>query len=539
MDFYSSLTAAERKALHEVAAERTFARGARLMREGEPGNDVIVILEGRTRVTINGPDGERVLAELGPGQLVGERSALRVHVRSATVTATEMVRGLVLTTVEFARFISSYPRVLDVVENQIYDRLTDDPDGYADDGWPGMFPLHVVRPALNSSQRSKPLVGENCTVILTDVVEFGARIRSDRDRQIIRREGLEMMEQLLGPLWGECISEDRGDGLLIVAPPHVITAKIMECIHRELPGKLRRHNRTYTKSVRIRLRIAVNVGPVVSDRLGLSGDSIIRTARLVEAPVLKEAMRTSGSELGIIVSEFVYDTVLGHAPEYIDPGKYQRVEVISKEFKAPAWMQLEAAAPVADLDLTAPVGYGPVYLRVAGVADPHETSGKLSSGGRLAAGGVVRRPRAHGILPGENARGEAGQARLDLTGDVVRDRLVLARGQRVEDAGHDHRGIGLVHIGHIRDERRVGVAQMGPDDLGLLVGELEPERVGQPPERGFGGGVGAGPGEPAQHGVHVDHRAPAVTGQDRRERADQPQRREQVGLVGRPDVVFR
>jgi Cyclic nucleotide-binding domain len=366
MSFYSSLTPAERQALLGVATERTFARGARIMREGEPGSDVIVILEGRALITISTQDGERELAERGPGQLIGERAALRVHVRSATVTATEMVRGLVLTTGEFARFISAYPRVLDVVENQIYARLTEDPDSYSADGWPGMFPLGRVSPEI--SQRQQPLVGENCTVILTDVVEFGARIRSDRDRQIIRREGLEMMQKLLGPLWGECVHEDRGDGLLIVAPPQVITAKIMECIHRELPGKLRLHNRTYTKSVRIRLRIAVNVGPVMSDPLGMSGDSIIRTARLVEAPVLKDAMRETNSELGIIVSEFVYDTVVGHAPEYIDPDKYQRVEVISKEFKSPAWMQLEGGGPGADSDLPGPVGYGAVYLRVAGVA---------------------------------------------------------------------------------------------------------------------------------------------------------------------------
>jgi CRP-like cAMP-binding protein len=350
MSFLNSLAPAELEAFAAVATERSFPCGARLMSEGDEANYVMVIISGWTRITVRDKGAERLVAERGPGQLVGERAALRPHVRSATVAALTEVTALVMKTPDFASFIEAHSRVLEVVENQIYDRLVEDPDGYAQDGWPGAL-SRLSRKMVSAAVRARlqlqpqPLSGENCTVLLTDVVGFGALNRSDHDRQIIRREGLDMMRGALGPLWDVCIWQDRGDGLLIVAPPKVPTAKIMSCVHRELPGKLRRHNHTYSEPARIRLRIAVNVGPIVRDPLGPSGEAIIRTSRLVEAPVVKEAMAETGAILGIMVSEFVYEIAVGRVADFIDAAEYTKVEVSNKEFRGAAWMQLVDRSP--------------------------------------------------------------------------------------------------------------------------------------------------------------------------------------------------
>ncbi|HTR91089.1 MAG TPA: cyclic nucleotide-binding domain-containing protein [Trebonia sp.] len=347
MNFLRALSPAEREAFTAVALEQAFARGSRLMNEGGRADHVMVILDGWTQVTVRHNGSERIVAERGPGQLVGERAALRSHVRSATVTALTEVKVLVMRTDDFASFISAHPRVLDVVENQIYQRLSEDPEGYAQDGWPGGFPLQVGGHASISRQPPRPLTGENCTVLLTDVVGFGALHRSDRDRQIIRLAGLEMMRSSLGTLWEACIPEDRGDGLLIVVPPQVPTAKIIECMHRELPDKLRLHNRTYNEPARFQLRIAANVGPVTSDSLGMSGEAIIRTARLVEAPPVKEAMAATGCGLGIVVSEFVYETTVRQDSDFIDIDEYRQIAVVLKEFKSTAWLRLVDVSPPA------------------------------------------------------------------------------------------------------------------------------------------------------------------------------------------------
>ena len=58
-------------------ASRTFAAGARLIEEGDRADHVIVILSGRTKICVEENGGESILAERGPGQLVGERAALQ------------------------------------------------------------------------------------------------------------------------------------------------------------------------------------------------------------------------------------------------------------------------------------------------------------------------------------------------------------------------------------------------------------------------------------------------------------------------------
>lgn len=346
MDFLNSLDQAERLAFITVAEERTFLRGARLMEEGAPANYVIVILSGWTQITRQDNGGVRVIAERGPGQLVGERGALRVNVRSATVVALGTVRALVMSTESFASFVDAHPGVLDIVEQQIYSRLTEEPTGRQRDGSSAGFslePVHLARFA--APQRRRTLAGENCTVLLTDVVGFGALERNDQDRHIIRLSNRDMLRTSLGHIWDECTIEDRGDGLLIIVPPHIPTAVVIALLHLKLPGELRRHNRTYGESVQIRLRVAANVGPVMSDELGISGEAIIRTARLIDAPALKDAMEAAGAALGIITSEFVYETVIRHGAEWVNAGEYALVEVNVKESRIPGWLRLVDPAP--------------------------------------------------------------------------------------------------------------------------------------------------------------------------------------------------
>lgn len=214
---------------------------------------------------------------------------------------------------------------------------------------PGRFLPELPGHPGAEGRRQPVLAGENCTVMFTDVVGFGAPYRTDRDRRIIRQASLAMIKTALGALWEACIAEDRGDGLLIVAPPSIPTARLMERLHRELPGELRLHNRTYGESARIRLRLAVNVGPVTSDPPGMSGEAIIRTARLVDAPVLKERMTSTGASLGIIVSDFVYETVIRHAEGWINPDEYGAAWVNVKEsaILARIWMLPTTSLPPA------------------------------------------------------------------------------------------------------------------------------------------------------------------------------------------------
>ena len=81
-----------------VAVEHVYPAGEALVREGEFGDDLVIIVEGSVRVVRAEPDGsERLIRRYAPGDHIGELAVLRDAPRAATVIAEEgPVRGLVI-----------------------------------------------------------------------------------------------------------------------------------------------------------------------------------------------------------------------------------------------------------------------------------------------------------------------------------------------------------------------------------------------------------------------------------------------------------
>lgn len=67
--------------------EKKFSPGEILCREGEQGSEAFLIQSGRVRITTRRNNDDVVLAELGPGELVGEFSLIDREPRSATAMA--------------------------------------------------------------------------------------------------------------------------------------------------------------------------------------------------------------------------------------------------------------------------------------------------------------------------------------------------------------------------------------------------------------------------------------------------------------------
>jgi len=123
-NFWSLLGHAERGALVSAASKHAFPGGIALMREGEQADNVMIILDGWTKVLINAGGRERVIARRGPGDLIGEHGATLGGLRSATVIAVDAVLALVVSTEDFAAIISEHPSMNDIVKMQAYDRRT-------------------------------------------------------------------------------------------------------------------------------------------------------------------------------------------------------------------------------------------------------------------------------------------------------------------------------------------------------------------------------------------------------------------------------
>ena len=91
---FSELDPEDLQRIAVSAQERLYPAGEALVREGDFGDELIVIVEGTVRVTKLDGETERFERNYDAGDHIGELAVLRDRPRAATVVAEENVRGL-------------------------------------------------------------------------------------------------------------------------------------------------------------------------------------------------------------------------------------------------------------------------------------------------------------------------------------------------------------------------------------------------------------------------------------------------------------
>ncbi|HWE54291.1 MAG TPA: Crp/Fnr family transcriptional regulator [Acidimicrobiales bacterium] len=108
--WFAGLSAAERAALHGRGVARRYRTGAGLFHEGDLSDWVAMVTSGQVKVSSLTPDGkEVVLAICGPGELLGELSAIDSFPRSATATAVGPVEVRVVSGQAFREYLATQP----------------------------------------------------------------------------------------------------------------------------------------------------------------------------------------------------------------------------------------------------------------------------------------------------------------------------------------------------------------------------------------------------------------------------------------------
>jgi CRP/FNR family transcriptional regulator, cyclic AMP receptor protein len=122
--FLTSLDDGQSAALHRRGMNREFARGSALFHERGAPDRVYVVRRGFVKLSRLSEDGrEVILAIRGPGDLLGELSAIDGSPRSATAVALDPVSALVLPASDFLSFLEEEPRVGMVVLRTLSHRL--------------------------------------------------------------------------------------------------------------------------------------------------------------------------------------------------------------------------------------------------------------------------------------------------------------------------------------------------------------------------------------------------------------------------------
>lgn len=124
--FLAKLSDDEREALLELGVRRSFPRGAALMYQGEREDRMIMLLEGRVKVTrIDDQGHEALLSIRDPGDLLGELAFIGGDARVATVIALEPVNAVVAPARELRRHLETTPRVAVVLLEIVASRFRD------------------------------------------------------------------------------------------------------------------------------------------------------------------------------------------------------------------------------------------------------------------------------------------------------------------------------------------------------------------------------------------------------------------------------
>ncbi len=199
----------------------------------------------------------------------------------------------------------------------------------------------------------------HCSLLATDIASSGSPERTDDVLHRLRNSLYDLIKESLagaGVPFGRCYWEDRGDGVIIIAPPDADTSVLVSPLVEYFRHGLDQYNQLSSEIAQIRLRVALHAGEVSWDGRGLVGTAVNHVFRLLDAPALKAALSEPAACLAFIASARVHEDVIRHGRGMINRGDYQPAGVRVKETVTTGWIRVlrtsaKATYPVAGTEV--------------------------------------------------------------------------------------------------------------------------------------------------------------------------------------------
>lgn len=201
--------------------------------------------------------------------------------------------------------------------------------------------LGLQRPR-GAASTCREATGVHGTIVAVDVAGFGEFGRNNASQLRIRRGLYGAMRYAFETAnipWEDCRREDRGDGVLIIAPAHVPKSFFADRLPGALAAALGRHNRAHPAVEQIRLRLALHAGEIHTDEHGVTSVAINHTFRILDAAAVKSALADSDAVLAVVSSGWFFDDVVRQSDLSQHDG-YSAVEIVNKETITQAWLRL-------------------------------------------------------------------------------------------------------------------------------------------------------------------------------------------------------
>jgi CRP-like cAMP-binding protein len=126
MPFLRQLGPDDADALLALTRRRRIRRNETILRAGAAGDEVVVVLDGRVKLSAYGPDRREVVIALrGPGELLGEMAALGGQRRTATAVAVDDAEVGFLHADELRDYLHDHPDAALVMIRMLVRRLSE------------------------------------------------------------------------------------------------------------------------------------------------------------------------------------------------------------------------------------------------------------------------------------------------------------------------------------------------------------------------------------------------------------------------------
>jgi hypothetical protein len=175
----------------------------------------------------------------------------------------------------------------------------------------------------------------------TDVQGYSRR--HDRSQSALQEELLGLLDQAaesVGLHRQDWHRQGSGDGELALVPPSEPESRVVDDFVRALDMALFQHNYDRRPDDRLRLRLAVDHGPVQVAANGYAGHPVVAVSRLVNSRPLRLAVAAAHANLAVILSGRVYTDLVRGGHTQSAPEDYRMVPVREKEFHEDAWIRV-------------------------------------------------------------------------------------------------------------------------------------------------------------------------------------------------------
>jgi small-conductance mechanosensitive channel/CRP-like cAMP-binding protein len=122
VDIFEPLSPEALTRLAGLAESRLYAAEEIVIRQGDPGDELFVIQQGRVSVRRDAGGDELTVTHLGPGSFFGEMSLMTGATRSATIQAVEECRFLVVGKPAFRQILEGSPDLADRISQTMAER---------------------------------------------------------------------------------------------------------------------------------------------------------------------------------------------------------------------------------------------------------------------------------------------------------------------------------------------------------------------------------------------------------------------------------